>query len=104
MFSRFIFTLLSFVFVVAPVAVHALDDPTRPSSFRAAKKAETLKLESILHSEVRKVAVINGQVLAEGESIGSKKVVHIGKESVRLANGNQELTLTLKRSSIRQEK
>lgn len=84
--------------------VLAFDDPTKPSNFRVKRAAPTLKLESILYSDTRKVAVINGKVLAEGESIGNKKIIHIEKNRVRLVSGKKELTLTLKRPSIRQVK
>ena len=84
--------------------VMAYDDPTRPAHFQSVVTKEPLKLESILYGATRKVAVINGKVLAEGETIGNKKLIHIGKDRVKLAGSNSEQTLTLKRTSIRQVK
>lgn len=87
---------------VTPAVVLAADfsDPTRPSEYKAASKKSSLRLESILYGPDRKVAIINGKPLAEGDSIGSLTVVRIEKESVSLSNQKK---LVLKRASIRQE-
>lgn len=86
-----------------PQTVLAADfsDPTRPSQYKASAKKSSLRLESILYSGERKVAIINGKALAEGDSIESVTVLSIEKDSVSLSNKKQ---LVLKRASIRQEK
>ena len=54
-------------------------------------------------SESRKVAVINGNVVAEGDSIGSTKIIQIKSDSVTVNRDGKSKTLELKRTSIRQE-
>ncbi|WP_101758876.1 hypothetical protein [Oceanicoccus sp. KOV_DT_Chl] len=98
------FLLVSSLTYIMPGAVLAFDDPTMPASFVQSSSPKRLTLESILYSDTRKVATISGQVLAEGDSIDGKKILYIGRDSVRLADDAKELTLTLKRSSIRQVK
>lgn len=95
---------VSLVLMMAAPSAYALTDPTRPGQYHAAGPKIHLKLESVLFSESRRVAVINGKVLAEGERIGSAKVVSIGKDSVRLRRGGKTVRLTLQAPTIRQEK
>lgn len=75
-----------------------LSDPTKPdSSVRMDQGARTaqrsdLKLESILISPNRRVAVINGLHLAEGESAEGIKVQEITADSVAInASGQKHL-------------
>ena len=82
---------------------HALTDPTRPAQYSPPIKRVSYQLESILFSEQRRVAVINGQVLAEGEKIGNAKVTSIDATSVNLRTGEKNLRLTLQKPTIRQE-
>ena len=83
----------------------SMKDPTRPSSYRySAVESKGLNLESVLISEQRKVAVINGTAVSVGEEIGGAKVVAIEKNNVRVNQHGKTVTLTLDSVSIRQEK
>ena len=85
-------------------AVFSLSDPTRPSAYTAVVgKKENLRLESILIGESRKVAVINGSVVAEGDSVDGIKVLKIRKNGVDVSRGGVNSTLKIQRTSIRQE-
>ena len=84
--------------------VSALADPTRPSGHRSVAKKQALKLESILFGTARKVAVINGLAVTEGDSIGSAKIIHINKDSVTVNSNGRIAELMLHRAAIRQEK
>lgn len=97
----FLIGLLTFL-VTGPA--QALTDPTRPAQYQAATQRISYSLESILFSHARKVAVINGKVLAEGERIGRATVTSIGKDSVRLQESGRVIRLTLQRPKIRQVK
>ncbi|MFH1771605.1 MAG: hypothetical protein ABH872_02205 [Candidatus Omnitrophota bacterium] len=57
----------------------------------------TYTLEGIIFDGDNPVAVINGKVLKEGESIDDMKVIYIGSATVDLLNkkGNTKVTLTL---------
>ncbi len=99
----FLIVLSAVVCVGAQQSV-ALTDPTQPSNYRAVSKQQTLRLESILFSEARKVAVINGSVVAEGDSIGATTIIHIDKNSVKVRSNGKTAELVLQRAVIRQEK
>jgi len=71
-----LFVLIGFAGFVK--AETALQDPTKPLRYSAAKKAAEMKLvlNSVLISPHRKIAVINGQGLAEQDTIkGSGGVI-----------------------------
>ena len=81
-----------------------LQDPTQPASFTPAASSDiTLTLESVLLGPQRKVAVINGKIVAEGDSVAGAKVITIGKNSVRLRHRGQTVELVLRVTAIRQE-
>ena len=66
----------------AMAAEPALDDPTRPSHVRQpsaerAVPAPSWRVESILVSSGRRLAVINGRVVAENDRVGGARVVEI---------------------------
>lgn len=96
--------LLITVVVCMPLTAFSLSDPTRPTSYAAvAGKKENLRLESVFIGASRKVAVINGSVVAEGDSVDGIKVLKIKKNSVDVSRGGVNSTLKIKRTSIRQE-
>lgn len=94
--------VMGLLVVTAPV-VQALQDPTQPSQYRAVAKRIDLNLESILFSETRRVAVINGKALQEGENLGGAKIVSIGKDTVRVQRQGKTIYLKLKQPIIRQD-
>ena len=100
--SRFIplFTML-----VLTQPIWALTDPTQPAAYIApsATKAE-FELTSVLVSGQRKVAVINGRVVAEGDQLGKAKVTRIEKQQVLLSSGGKMIKLVPQRTAVRQEK
>lgn len=81
----------------------ALKDPTQPEQYRPAQQRTSLNLESILYSEDRRVAVINGKALVEGEKLGNARVITIGRDSVRVQQSGKIVYLKLKRPTIRQD-
>ena len=78
----------------------ALSDPTRPwqSSGYQQQRPQTVAsytLNSTLVSSNRRVAVINGQHVIEGETIGNAIVVRIGKYDVLLESPDRQINLKL---------
>lgn len=78
----------------------ALSDPTRPwqSSGYQQKRPQTAasySLNSTLVSSTRRVAVINGQHVSEGETVGNAIVVKIGKYDVLLQSPDRQINLKL---------
>ncbi len=102
-------TLLCCLALVAALAVTAgargaeFRDPTRPpaavqapTSTRTPQvKAPDWRLSSILIAPDRRVAVISGQALVEGEVIDGARVVKITPAEVLLRRGKREYTLKL---------
>lgn len=78
----------------------ALADPTRPSNTGWQKQRQThsggnYTLNSTLVSSSRRVAVINGQNVSEGETVGDATVIQIGKYDVLLQSPNRQIKLKL---------
>lgn len=95
----FRFIVLSFT-LFASMHVFA-SDPMRPlvTQFSASAKplpvVSGLKLSSILYSQQRKVAVINGSTVKVGDRVGGYLVKTISPTSVRLVNSQGSKTLQL---------
>lgn len=92
----------------AATQAHALYDPTRPTDpvqyfgqggSSAARQAWTL--HSILRASDRRIAIINGRRVREGERIGSARVLRIDDSQVLLQTGTRRLTLRLLPHSIK---
>ena len=106
--GRLLLPCLSFVVVLISAHAEAQRDPTRPSGHAgvsdAAAANKGLSLESILVSGERKVAVINGAVVQQGDTVGMARVISIGRERVRVVQDGRSLDLSLSHTSIRKEK
>jgi hypothetical protein len=89
-------------------ANEALRDPTRPlgltgTSYTATEKP--LRLQSLLISETRKLAFINGQPVREQDIINNSagtRVVRIDAEGVILQRGDKRWRLKLNAVDVRQ--
>jgi len=79
----------------------ALNDPTRPTNPAlyfgggAANNADNITLQSILFANDRRIAVINGERVKEGDRIGSARVVKIQDSRVLLETSTGRKTLRL---------
>lgn len=87
----------------------AFEDPTRPPLAQGSASTEvTLQplpvLSSIIYSDSRKVAVVNGHLLGEGESKEGIALLHIAPDKVRVrVGGAQQVTLTMSSGLIKKE-
>ncbi len=103
--------MLSLLSVLSlPVAAEVLADPTRPpTNWQAepgravASEQATPKLTSILVSSSRRVAVIDGVPLSEGQSANGVTVVHIGKSWVDARLRDTPLRLSLNDANVTKE-
>ncbi len=94
---------------LAPVSAPAvaLHDPTRPTDpelyfgRHAGAAGRPWILHSILNAPDRRIAIINGKRVREGERIGSARVLRIGTSDVLLQTGKRRLTLRLLPASTR---
>jgi MSHA biogenesis protein MshK len=84
-----------------------LSDPTRPTDparyFGTTKQQDSadLMLQSILFAADRRIAVINGTRVTEGDRIGSARVVRIQDSQVLLETGRGMRTLRLLPETLR---
>ena len=84
----------------APAAAQALNDPTRPPNASAAGSPDAepppgMQLQSVLISQRRRLAIINGQTVALGDTVGEAKVVKITETEVVLQKGSETEVLKL---------
>lgn len=86
----------------AVVHAETLQDPTRPAMVKAlAQNAEpgALQLEAVMGSGARRVAIVNGKVVREGDRVGAAVIEAIDSDSIRYTrNGRTETARILKHS------
>ncbi len=80
-------------------------DPTRPYSARSllppATGTAAFNVSAIFVSTERRVAIVNGQRVIEGDSINGAVVVEINKDGLRLNLHGKELTTRLLPAGLR---
>ncbi|WP_440876252.1 hypothetical protein [Thalassotalea sp. PLHSN55] len=93
---------VTFLLSVFTVAVNAQSiDPTKPFGFSSQGSSTSIKgkgplvLESIIHSDKIHTAVINGQVMKVGDSIGKHRLVAVNDNSVVLRTETERLKLSV---------
>lgn len=101
-------TMLAFLLAVLatsdPVlaADPPLDDPMRPyipaaPTAGGQRVARPFTLTGVLIAATRRIAVINGSLYREGDTIDGARVVRIEPSSVQLRRGSEDLLLQLER-------
>jgi len=102
--------LLSLVTVLTlPALADAVMDPTqpptnwRPSAAQGHSGTSVPKLTSILVGRARRVAVIDGVAMKEGQSANGITVVRIDKTSVDARIGGQPVRLELAHANVTKE-
>ncbi len=85
-------------------AAEILRDPTRPySAPQHVKQARpNFKVNAIIVSSKRQIAIINGKRVGVGEQINGATVVSIAKRELVLDVGGREITLQLNNGGTRQ--
>jgi MSHA biogenesis protein MshK len=93
---------LAATFLALPAQAQALHDPTRPpAEFGRAMQGEgpTVesgpRLQSVLISPKRRVAVISGQTVMVGDKFGTAQIASISENEVVLRGGGTTQTLKL---------
>ena len=95
---------LLFVFYSVRVAAENLPDPTQPDGWAQTTDSGEIKewkLSSILVSKHRKIAVVNGSVVKEGDALGDGHVTLISRKKVIVDTNTGPITLQLTDSQIR---
>lgn len=99
-------SLLPLCLLLGEVQAQPLPDPTRPPSpaevraffdthDRDHEPASGLRLQSVLISDQRRLAIINDQRVGEGDRIGQAEVLRIEPGRVHLRHHGMVRTLTL---------
>ena len=90
------------IFLMLPLVAHGenLTDPMRPSDAEPARSeapaaAARYELSAILYSPDRRVAIVNGRSVREGQRVGRARVARIRRGRVELDLGDRRLTLAL---------
>lgn len=87
--------------VIVPGMAQGLQDPTRPpgpqSTVANPEPARALALDSILFSKDRRVAVIEGEALREGQGFDNVRVIRIYANRVLVVDNGRERVLYLER-------
>ncbi len=91
------------------ITASGFEDPTRPPLVRMTGSANASIgqlpiLSSIVYSEKRRLAVVNGHLLGEGESKEGIAILHIAPDNVRVRFGAaQQITLRMSSGLIKKE-
>ena len=97
--------ILGLVLAVSPVLAEEVRDPMRPPaglSRPAPSSATTWTLYSTAVAGGQRTAIVNGQVVTVGATVGGARVLAIHPSAVRLATARGEITLRLPVHEIKQ--
>ncbi|WP_207060650.1 hypothetical protein [Motiliproteus sp. SC1-56] len=103
MFRAALLSLATLLALSPWASLQAASDPTRPPVVvRAAKSqpaaANQWRLESVIMGAGRKVAVINGRRLGEGDTLGAARVLSIDAGGVWLSSDGKRRRLQVHRA------
>ncbi len=85
-----------------PFERRVIDAGEEPGKGRVAPRGGTspvptgLYLQGIMNGPMGRTALINGDIYREGQRIGAREVIQIGRRSVMILNQGTVMTLTLK--------
>ena len=107
---RLIEVMICSVVLMLANVTYAGQDPMRPPSWIKQKpaisvKGKSIKLQQILISKDRRIAVINNQVLKEGQTVAGMKITKIEAEQVifRRAGVNKVIKLLPATKEVKRE-
>lgn len=93
--QRLLFGAVFWVWLSSPAL--ALEDPTRPSGFQAPVEAPkpqaSFSLDSIMTGNGKRLAVINGQLVREGQALDDARVLRVAPDRVVLSVDGQQRVL-----------
>lgn len=78
-------------------------DPTRPTHAKAPaapRSTSAMRLEAVLMSSDRRIAIVNGQVLRAGDRIGDVLIEEVFADSVRYTRAGQSQLLRLQERAL----
>ncbi|ROR34207.1 hypothetical protein [Inmirania thermothiophila] len=100
--GRILAAMLAALLSGAAAAAEGLADPTLPPAVPAARQARGKapaapppRLEGVLLGGARRLAILDGRTVGEGERVGSWRVARIGRGEVELVGGGRKVRLRL---------
>lgn len=99
--NRYLATLLLSMTARTAMA-DRLVDPTQPASSRPATNGESLsvRLEAILQSGERRIAIVNGQIVRAGDRIGAIQILQVNESSVSYSQAGETHLARLQETSM----
>ena len=97
------FSLMSLVVTAAAEveSAKALNDPTRPLSYRAAGPVSVaLSLQATFVRSSGSSAIINGRNIEVGQSISGWRLVSVSNTAAKLSSGSETRVVTLRQKLI----
>lgn len=88
----------------AVVQAETLQDPTRPATVKAvAQSVEpgALQLEAVMGSGARRIAIVNGKVVREGDRVGAAVIEAIGSDFIRYTRNGRSETARIAKNNLR---
>lgn len=88
----------------AVVHAETLQDPTRPATVKAVAQSvepAALQIEAIMGSGERRIAIVNGKVVREGDRVGAALIEAIGSDSIRYTRNGRSETARIVKNSLR---
>ena len=80
-----------------------LRDPTRPVNFIDQGSGKGgMKVDSIISSENRQIAMVNGQWVSVGDKVDGKEVTRITPDSVQFKTGDKYMVISIEEQSVKQ--
>jgi MSHA biogenesis protein MshK len=103
---KFLVTMLVgfYVSIIAPAqSADTLRDPTRPYTPPAQSgiAQKQFVVNAIFVSEDRRIAIINGKLVTQGDAVDGAEVIEILNDSVRLDNHGKSISSWLAGSGLR---
>ncbi|HEU4485773.1 MAG TPA: hypothetical protein VFR96_09830 [Povalibacter sp.] len=94
--------LLALMAVATTSRADTLRDPTQPANVRSAPEtmAGALKVEAIFLSGERRVAIVNGRLLRQGERLGGAVIDEIHADSIRYTRDGVSHVARLPKSAM----
>jgi hypothetical protein len=78
-----------------------LHDPTRPADFNTDSAFDSSPLTAIIIAPDRKIAVVYGKTVKEGDQVGNSKVISIEENKVQLKSPDGIVTLRLVEKQVK---
>jgi MSHA biogenesis protein MshK len=101
--SNFCFAAILLSVTAGTAVADRLMDPTRPASAKAdttAEPTDSIRLEAILRSGERRLAIVNGKIVRAGERIGGVRIDEVFADGVRYTRDGQSHIARLTHTAI----